>query len=225
MLVHEHSVVKIRDDVPFEAAALISCGVTTGVGAVFNTAKVEAGSTVAVYGTGGVGLSVIQGARIAGARQIIAVDVLESKLATAKEMGATHVVDGSSRDAVEAIHDLTGGGVDYSFEAIGLPKTAEQAILSIRKGGTATLIGVQPDNEQVTIPTSWINSQREWKLQRSSMGSNRFRVDMPKYIDLYLQGRLKLDEMVTRKGKLEDINDFFRAVHEGEVSRTVVTFN
>src|SRR5207253_7536168 len=127
MLVHESGLVKVRDDMPLDRAALVGCGVTTGVGAVLNTARVEAGSTVAVYGAGGVGLAAIQGARIAGARMIIAVDVFPKKLETAKELGATHGVDASSTDPVKAIRELTGGGVDYSFEAIGLKKAAEQA--------------------------------------------------------------------------------------------------
>src|SRR3990170_7249783 len=141
MLLHENAVVKIREDFPLDRAALIGCGVLTGVGAALNTAKVEPGSTVAVFGAGGVGLAAIQGALIAGARMIIAVDVFENKLATAREMGATHIVDASSRDPVQAIREMTGGGVDYSFEAIGLKQTAEQCFECLRAGGTATIIG------------------------------------------------------------------------------------
>jgi S-(hydroxymethyl)glutathione dehydrogenase/alcohol dehydrogenase len=223
MLVYENAVVKIPDDVPFEAAALVGCGVTTGVGAVLNTARIEPGSTVAVFGTGGVGLAAIQGARIAGARMIIAVDVVEHKLATARELGATHIVDASSHDPVQAIRDMTGGGVDYSFEAIGLKKAAEQCFDCIRAGGTATIIGMIPVGQKVELDGRMF--LREKKIQGSSMGSNRFRVDMPRYLDFYRQGRLKLDEMITRKGRLEDVNEAFRAMKAGEVARTVLMFN
>jgi S-(hydroxymethyl)glutathione dehydrogenase/alcohol dehydrogenase len=223
MLLHENGIVKIEQDIELDRAALIGCGVTTGVGAVLNTARIEAGSTVAVFGAGGVGLSAIQGARIAGARQIIAVDVVESKLATARELGATHIVDASSRDPVEAIRDMTGGGVDYSFEAIGLKVAAEQCFECIRPGGTATIIGMIPVGEKVELDGP--SFLREKKIQGSSMGSNRFRTDMPKYIDFYLQGRLNLDDMITRRGRLEDINEAFRAMKAGEVARTVLMFD
>ncbi len=196
MLVHENALVKIANDVPLDRAALVGCGVTTGMGAVLNTARIEPGSTVAVFGCGGVGLAAIQGARIAGARMIIAVDQFENKLAMAKRLGATHTVDGSHADAVEAIREMTGGGVDYSFEAVGLKKLAEQ--------GSKLLT--------------------ERKLQGTSMGSNRFRIDMPRYIDYYLQGRLNLDDMISRRGKLEDVNEAFRAMKAGEVARTVLMF-
>jgi S-(hydroxymethyl)glutathione dehydrogenase / alcohol dehydrogenase len=223
MLVHENSLVKVRDDLPLDRAALIGCGVTTGVGAALNTAKVEPGSTVAVFGAGGVGLSAIQGARIAGARMIIAVDVFENKLATARELGATHIVDASSHDPVKAIRDMTGGGVDYSFEAIGLKQTAEQCFDCLRAGGTATIIGMIPMGQKIELDGN--SFLRERKIQGSSMGSNRFKVDMPKYIDFYMQGRLKLDEMITRRGRLEDVNDAFRAMKAGEVARTVLMFD
>ncbi len=223
MLVHEHSVVKIREDMPLDRAALIGCGVTTGLGAVLNTAKIEPGSTVAVFGCGGVGLAAVQGARIAGARMIIAVDVYEHKLSLARELGATHSVDASSRDPVEAIREMTGGGVDYSFEAIGLKKAAEQCFDCLRPGGTATIIGMIPMGQKVELDGYMF--LREKKIQGSSMGSNRFRVDMPRYIDFYMQGRLRLDEMITRRGRLEDVNDAFRAMKAGEVARTVLMFD
>ena len=223
MLVHENAVVRIREDMPLDAAALIGCGVTTGFGAALNTAKVAPGSTVAVFGAGGVGLAAVQGALVAGARMIIAVDVVESKLATARQLGATHMVDASSGDPVEAIHDLTGGGADYTFEAIGLKSAAEQAYEALRRGGTATVIGMIPVGQKVEIDGRSLLSEK--KLQGSSMGSNRFRVDMPRYIDFYLQGRLKLDEMITRRGRLEDVNEAFRAMKEGEVARSVLMFD
>ncbi|HXK34762.1 MAG TPA: Zn-dependent alcohol dehydrogenase [Dehalococcoidia bacterium] len=223
MLLHENSVVKIRDDMPLDKAALIGCGVTTGVGAVLNTAKVPAGSSVAVFGCGGVGLAAIQGAYIAGARMIIAVDAVENKLAMARQLGATHVVDASSKDAAMSVLEITGGGVEYAFEAVGLKVTAEQAFRSLAPGGTATIIGMIPIGQKVEVD-GW-EFLREKKLQGSTMGSNRFRVDMPRYIDLYMQGRLKLDEMVSRKGRLEDVNEAFRAMKAGEVARTVLMFD
>ncbi len=222
MLLHENAIVKISDDIPLDRAALVGCGVTTGVGAVLNTAKVEPGSTVAVFGCGGVGLAAIQGARIAGARKIIAVDMFEGKLAMAKRLGATDTVDASSSDPIDEIKKLTGGGVDYAFEAIGLKKAAEQAFNALRPGGTATVIGMIPVGQKVELDGFMFLTER--KLQGSNMGSNRFRIDMPRYLDFYLQGRLKLDEMISRRGKLEDVNEAFRAMKAGEVARTVLMF-
>jgi S-(hydroxymethyl)glutathione dehydrogenase / alcohol dehydrogenase len=222
MLLHENAIVKISDDIPLDRAALVGCGVTTGVGAVLNTAKVEPGSTVAVFGCGGVGLAAIQGARIAGARKIIAVDMFEGKLAMAKRLGATDTVDASSSDPIDEIKKLTGGGVDYAFEAIGLKKAAEQAFNALRPGGTATVIGMIPVGQKVELDGYMFLTER--KLQGSNMGSNRFRIDMPRYLDFYLQGRLKLDEMISRRGKLEDVNEAFRAMKAGEVARTVLMF-
>jgi S-(hydroxymethyl)glutathione dehydrogenase/alcohol dehydrogenase len=224
MLVHENALVDIRKDIPFEVAALIGCGVTTGVGAALNTAKVEPGSTVAVFGAGGVGISAIQGAYIAGARQIIAVDVFPQKLETAKQFGATDTVDASQGDPVEKIVEMTGGGVDYAFEAIGKRKTAEQAYAAARRGGTAVVIGVLPAGEMISINgLDLLGTEKVFK--GSSMGSNRFRVDMPRYIELYLQGRLKLDEMVSKRMKLEDLNEAFRIMKAGEVTRSVLLPN
>ena len=221
MLVHENALVRIRDDMPLDRAALIGCGVLTGVGAALRTARVEPGSTVAVFGAGGVGLSAIQGARIAGARMIIAVDMVESKLATARELGATHIVDASSGDPVMKIREITNGGVDYSFEAIGLKITGEQAFECLGIGGTATLIGMVPLGQKLELDARHLLFG-ERKMQGSVMGSNRFRVDMPQYIDFYMQGRLKLDEMISVKGRLEDVNEAFRAMKAGEVARTVL---
>jgi S-(hydroxymethyl)glutathione dehydrogenase/alcohol dehydrogenase len=223
MLVHENAIVKVRDDMPWEAAALIGCGVTTGVGAAMNTAAVKPGSTVAVFGAGGVGLAAIQGARIAGARTIIAIDIHENKLKTARDLGATHSVDASSGDAVQKVLDIVPGGVDYSFECIGLKSAAEQAFQTIRDGGVATIVGMIPVGQKIEIEGSVM--LRSKKLQGCTMGSNHFKVHMPQYVDLYMQGRLKLDEMVTRTGRLEDVNEAFRAMKAGEVARTVLKFN
>ena len=222
MLVHENALVRVRDDMPLDRAALIGCGVTTGVGAVLNTARVEAGATVAVFGAGGVGLAAIQGARIAGAGMIIAVDVFEQKLKTAVELGATHTVDASKTDPVKAIRQMTNGGVEYSFEAIGLKKAAEQAFDCLRPGGTATVVGMIPVGQKIELDGPAF--LREKKIQGCTMGSNRFKVDMPKYVEFYREGRLRLDEMITRRGRLEDVNEAFRAMKAGEVARTVLMF-
>ena len=222
MLLHERAVIKIADDLPLDRAALLGCAVTTGVGAALNTAQVTPGSSVAVFGTGGVGTSIIQGARIAGARQIIAVDVLDSKLDTARRFGATHTVNASKVDPVKEIKQLSDGGVDYSFEAIGLKTAAEQCFACLRPGGAATVMGMIPVGQKVELEGS--SSLSEKKIQGSMMGSNRFKVDMPKYIDFYTQGRLRLDEMITKRIQLEDINEAFRAMKAGEVSRSVIVF-
>ena len=224
MLVHENACVKVRDDVPMDRLALIGCGATTGLGAVLNTAAVEPGSTVCVVGCGGVGLNCIQGAALAGALRIIAVDTVETKLTMAREFGATDVIDASSGDVVERIRDLTDDGVDYSFEAIGLKQTAEQCYQMLRPGGTATVIGMIPEGTMIEIDAGGF-LRRERKLQGSSMGSNRFRTDMPRYIEFYLQGRLKLDELVSQHMKLEQINEAFADMKGGNVARSVILFD
>jgi S-(hydroxymethyl)glutathione dehydrogenase/alcohol dehydrogenase len=223
MLVHENALVKITEKIGLDRAALIGCGVTTGVGAVLNTARIEPGSDVVVFGCGGVGISAIQGARIAGAGRIIAVDQFESKLAMARKFGATHTIDASQTDAVKEIKGMTGGrGADYSFEAVGVKKLAEQCFECIRPGGTATIIGMIPFGQKVELDGAAFLSER--KIQGTLMGSNRFRTDMPKYINFYLDGRLNLDDMISRRGKIEDVNEAFRAMKSGEVARSVLMF-
>jgi len=224
MLLHENSVVKIDSTLPLDRAALVGCGVLTGVGAALRTSGLEAGQTVAVFGCGGVGLSIVQGARIGGARQIIGVDVFEAKLEMAKRVGATYVVDSSEDDPVKAIRALTGGaGVDHAFEAVGNATLVRQAIESLAIRGTATIVGVLPPDATIEFP--WMAIRPECRVQTSRMGSNRFRIDIPLYLEFYRQGRLLLDEMVSRRGRLGDINDAFRAMKAGEVARTVLTFD
>jgi len=222
MLVHEHAIVKIREDMPLDRAALIGCGVMTGVGAVFRTASVQAGETVAVVGCGGIGLAAVQGARIAGAGRIIAVDMVESKLEIARQMGATDTVNAADVDAVLAVHELTGGGVHKSFEAVGLKQTAEQCFGMLRNGGTATVIGMIPVGTMVEV--HGVDFLFEKKLQGSNMGSNQFRTDMPRLVDMYLDGRLMLDEMVSARISLDDINEGFEAMKSGSVARSVIEF-
>ena len=224
MLLHENSVVKIDADVPLDRAALVGCGVLTGVGAALRTSGLQAGQTVAVFGCGGVGLAIVQGARIGGARQIIGVDVFDGKLEMARRVGATHVVNSAQDDPVKAIRALTkGAGVDHAFEAVGNAKLVRQAIESLAIRGTATIVGVLPPDATIEFP--WMAIRPECRVQTSRMGSNRFRLDIPLYLEFYRQGRLLLDEMVTRRGRLEDINEAFRAMKAGEVARTVLTFN
>lgn len=223
MLIHEHGLVKIREDMPLDRAALIGCAVTTGVGSVFHTASVEPGSKVAVIGCGGVGLSCINGAAIAGAGQIIAVDMVDSKLEMAKEFGATHTVSGKNGDVVEQIRELTGGGVHYAFEAIGLKETAEQAFSMIRAGGTAVIIGMIPVGVKIELMGAAFLQEK--KIIGSMMGSNRFRVDMPRFIDFYLAGKLHLDQMISKRIGLEQINEAFVDMEKGAVARSVIVFD
>ncbi len=224
MLLHENSLVKIDPDIPLDKAALVGCGVLTGVGAALRTSGLEVGQTVAVFGCGGVGLSIVQGARIGGARQIIAVDKFDSKLEMARRVGATHTVNTSNEEAVKAVRALTvGAGVDHAFEAVGNAGLVRQAIESLAIRGTATIVGVLPPEAMIEFP--WLAIRPECKVQTSRMGSNRFRTDIPRYLDFYRQGRLLLDEMVTRKGRLDDLNEAFRAMTAGEVARTVLMFD
>ena len=223
MLIHQNGVVKVTEDIPFDKVALIGCGVLTGSGAVFRTAGVEPGSRVCVIGAGGIGLAAIQAARIVGAGQVIVVDVSDSKLATARQLGATETVDASQVDnVVEAVRELSGGGVDYSFEAIGKKATAEQAFKMLDVGGTATIIGMVPDDQRLEIKAMDLLSEK--RLQGSMMGSNQFRVDIPRLISMYLDGRLDLDTMVSKTLTLEEVNEGYALMKKGEVARSVITF-
>jgi S-(hydroxymethyl)glutathione dehydrogenase/alcohol dehydrogenase len=223
MLVHEKAVVKIDKQVPLEKAALVGCGVTTGVGAVFNTAKVQAGESVAVVGCGGIGLNCIQGARLAGAERIIAVDRLPAKLELARKFGATDTVDASGGDAVQQVLEMTSGGVDHAFEAVGLKQTTEECFAMLALRGTATVIGMIPIGTKVEI--QGFELLMEKKLQGSTMGSTRFRIDMPLYLNLYLQGRLNLDDLISRRLKLSEINEGFDALKVGELARSVIVMD
>ena len=222
MLVHENAMVKIDPDIPLDRAALVGCGVMTGVGAVFNAAKVEPGATVAVIGCGGVGLSAVNGAALAGAERIIAIDTVPSKLEVARELGATDTLNASNADPVKAVRDMTGGGVHYSFEALGTKTTAEQAFGMLRPGGTATIIGMIPLG--VKIELHGYDFLRDRKLQGTSMGGNRFRVDMPRLLSLWRQGRLKLDHLISGKLKLDQINEGFAALKSGTPVRQLIDF-
>jgi S-(hydroxymethyl)glutathione dehydrogenase/alcohol dehydrogenase len=224
MLCPQRSLVKIRDDMPLDRASLIGCGVTTGLGAVLNTVRVPAGSRVVVIGCGGVGLAAIQGARIVGAGRIIAVDTQAWKLDLARKLGATDCVDAKEGDPVAAVHQLTGGGADFAFECIGLVPTVQQAVAMTGRGGTAVLVGVVPVTQLVPISAADLTLQ-EKKITGSYMGSNRFRFDMPRYVDFYLDGRLKLDEMISSRIGLDEVNEAFERLRKGEAARQVIVFD
>lgn len=224
MLTHERAVVKIRDDMPMEQASLIGCGVTTGIGAALNTVDIPPGASVVIIGCGGVGLSALQGARIVGAGKIIAVDAQPWKFDLATSLGATHCVDASKGTALEEVQELTGGGADFVFECIGLVPTVEQAVQMTGRGGTTVLVGVVPVTQNVSINAADLTLS-EKKITGSYMGSNRFRFDMPKYIDFYLDGRLRLDEMISARIPLEDINGAFDLMRKGEAARQVIVFD
>jgi len=223
MLVHEHACVAIRKDMPLDRAALIGCGVMTGVGAVIHTSHVRPGETVAVIGLGGVGLAAVNGAAIAGAGRVIAIDVGTSKANLAMEFGATDFLDASEPDVVKRVKAMTNGGVQHSFEAVGLSKTAEQAFTMLRRGGTANIIGMIPMGETINLMGAAFLDEK--RIQGSQMGSNRFPVDMPRLVDMYMAGKLKLDQMISRRIKLEEVNEAFAEMKTGNIARSVIVFD
>jgi S-(hydroxymethyl)glutathione dehydrogenase/alcohol dehydrogenase len=223
ILVHENALVRIARGIPLEKAALLGCGVVTGVGAVLHTARVEPGSTVVVVGCGGIGLNAVQGARLVGARRIVAVDRVASKLALARELGATDTVDASRGDPVLAVLGLLGGGADHSFEAVGRKDTAEQCFAMLKPGGTCTVIGMIPMGTKLELDGFQLLLEK--KLQGTNMGSNRFRLDMPAYLELWAQGRLELDRLLSRRLRLEELAVGFELLRGGEVARSVIVFD
>ncbi len=225
VVVSENGVIPIQGDAPIDKAALIGCSVTTGVGAVVHTAKVEVGSDVAVIGIGGTGINVIQGAVMAGARRIIAVDVQPERLRWAEEFGATDVVNASDGKTVKQVRKLTDGdGVDYSFEAIGNPRTMAEAFGMLRFGGTAVIIGIAGKDDKVSLPAQLFPAG-ERRMVGSMYGSSRMRTDMPRLLDLYRVGRLKLDELVSQTYRLDQINEAFEELKAGRGRRGVILFD
>jgi len=223
MLVHRNAIVKVPDELPLELGALLGCAVITGVGSVFNGARVRPGSTVAVIGCGGVGLNIVQGAALAGAERIIAVDLNDEKLSLASTFGATDVVNGSTTDTIAAVLELTSGGVDAAFEAIGTPTTAQQAFGMIRPGRTAYLVGLPSATAKIELPGALMLLQGRG-LQGLFMGSNNFKRDIPMLANLYLQGRLRLDELVAARIDLAQVNDGYAAMRKGTEARSVIVF-
>lgn len=221
---HTDNVVKIDQDIPLDRAALVSCGVMTGVGAVANTARVAPGSIAVVFGCGGVGLNAIQGCAIAGAAMIVAVDTADAKLEMARQFGATHVLNAKSEEnVVKALRKLTGGGADYAFECVGYGEVAAQAYGALRKGGTAVVVGVASQKDNTTVRTASLTFE-EKTLTGSYFGSARPREDFPRLLALYRAGRLKLDELITRTYRIEEAPQAFADLAAGRNARGVIVF-
>jgi Zn-dependent alcohol dehydrogenase len=222
---HVDNVVKIRADMPLRPAALISCGVMTGVGAVFNTARVEPGASVMVIGAGGVGLNVIQAASIAGAREIIAVDVSDEKLALAKQFGATHTINANREEnLVKAVKKMTDGGPDYCFECVGSGKLVETAFRVICKDGTAVIVGIAKSDDTALIrPAMAIFEEKT--LTGSYFGSARPREDFPRLMALYMAKRLKLDELITKTYPIDEAGAAFADLEAGKNARGIIVFD
>ena len=223
-VVPEISLAKIRKDAPFDKVCYIGCGVTTGIGAVMNTAKVEPGANVAVFGLGGIGLNVIQGARIAGADKIIGVDLNADKVVLAEQFGMTHFVNPSDvEDVVGAIVDLTDGGVDYSFECIGNVDVMRQALECCHKGwGESIIIGVAGAGQEIATRPFQLVTGRVWK--GTAFGGAKGRTDVPRIVDWYMEGKINIDDLITHTMPLDEINTAFDLMHEGKSIRSVVVY-
>jgi S-(hydroxymethyl)glutathione dehydrogenase/alcohol dehydrogenase len=223
MLIHEHACVKINPDMPLDRAAIIGCAVTTGAGTIFNACKVTPGETVAVVGCGGVGLATINAAKIAGAGRIIAADPIPEKRELALKLGATDVVDATADGAAAQIIEMTKGGVDHAIEAVGRSASAQLAVSVLRRGGTATILGMMPLTEKVGLGAMDLLSGK--KLQGAIMGGNRFPVDIPRLVDFYIRGLLDLDSIIAERIPLSAINDGFDKMKKGDSARSVIVFD
>jgi len=225
VVVEASQAVAIPKDVPLASASLLACGVITGVGAVTNTADVPAGASVAVVGAGGVGLNSIQGAALVGAREIIAVDLVESKLAAARSFGATRTVNAATGDVIQAVREATQGrGVDYVFVTVGVASAFEQAYAMIGKLGTVVLVGMPPNGVMTEIEPGEVANDGQ-RILGSKMGAARIQLDIPNLVSLYQQGRLKLDELISGRYALDDINDAVDAARSGQALRNVIVFD
>jgi S-(hydroxymethyl)glutathione dehydrogenase/alcohol dehydrogenase len=223
LLVHENGAVAIDRDMPFDRAALMGCAVVTGAGAVFNTAAVRPGEDVAVIGCGGIGLAAVNAARIAGARRIVAIDPVASKRALAEQVGATHGFAPDDDRLKEQVAELTKGGVHHAIEAVGRISAGELALSLLRRGGTATIVGMMPLAERLSMGA--LDLLAEKKLQGSLMGSNRFPIDIPRLVDFYLAGRLDLDALVAERIGLDGVNGAMDKLRSGESARSVIVFD
>ena len=223
MLVHEHACVAINPEMPLDKASVIGCAVTTGAGTIFNACEVTPGETIAVIGCGGVGLATINAAKIAGAGRIIAADPMPEKRALAMKLGATDVIDPMDADAAKQIQELTKGGVDHAIEAVGRPASGELAVKSLKRGGTATILGMMPLQHSVGLSAMDLLSGK--KLQGAIMGGNRFPVDIPRLVDFYMRGMLDLDSIVSETIPLERINEGFDQMKRGDAARSVIVFD
>jgi S-(hydroxymethyl)glutathione dehydrogenase / alcohol dehydrogenase len=222
MLIHEHACVRIDPEMPLDRASVIGCAVTTGAGTIFNACKVTPGETVAVIGCGGVGLATINAAKIAGAGRIIAADPIPEKRELAKKLGATDVVDAMADDAAAQIVGMTNGGVDHAVEAVGRPASGELAVKSLKRGGTATILGMMPLQHSVGLSAMDLLSGK--KLQGAIMGGNRFPVDIPRLVDFYMRGLLDLDSIISERIPLSAINEGFEKMKKGDSARSVIVF-
>ncbi|MEQ1499526.1 MAG: Zn-dependent alcohol dehydrogenase [Novosphingobium sp.] len=223
MLIHEHACTRINPEMPLDRASVLGCAVTTGAGTIFNACKLTPGETVAVIGCGGVGLAAINAAKIAGAGRIIAADPMPEKRELAIRLGATDVVDALAPDAAAQILELTKGGVDHAIEAVGRPASGELAVKSLRRGGTATILGMMPLSHSVGLSAMDLLSGK--KLQGAIMGANRFPVDMPRLVDFYMRGLLDLDSIIAERIPLEKINQGFETMKSGASARSVIVFD
>jgi S-(hydroxymethyl)glutathione dehydrogenase/alcohol dehydrogenase len=221
-LVHENQLAALPREMPFAQAALLGCGVATGAGAVLNTASVSAGDTVVIVGAGGVGLNAVSGARIAGASRIVAVDIQAKRLEAARRFGATDLVDSSKADPVESVRSLLHGGADHVFDFVGLKAVAEQGLAMLGVGGGLYLIGVS--KPEVNIDLSIFNAiGGQKRVYGVNYGSTNFKRDIPMYADLYLQGRMNLDGLVSKRIALREVNEGYAALKDGSLNRVVVT--
>jgi S-(hydroxymethyl)glutathione dehydrogenase / alcohol dehydrogenase len=222
MLIHEHACTRINPEMPLDRASVIGCAVTTGAGAIFNVCKLTPGETVAVVGCGGVGLATINAAKIAGAGRIIAVDPVPEKRELAIKLGATDAIDANEGSAANIL-EMTQGGVDHAIEAVGRPASAATAVGSLRRGGTATILGMMPLSERVSLGAFDLLSGK--KLQGGLMGGNRFPVDMPRLVDFYMRGMLDLDSIISERIPLSAINQGFEKMKKGDSARSVIVFD
>ncbi|MBT5265221.1 MAG: S-(hydroxymethyl)glutathione dehydrogenase/class III alcohol dehydrogenase [Rhodospirillaceae bacterium] len=225
-VVPEIALAKIREDAPFDKVCYIGCGVTTGLGAVMNTAKVEPGSNVVIFGLGGIGLNVVQGARMVGADMIIGVDINDSRKELAEKFGMTHFVNPKDigEDVVGHLVELTGGGADYSFECIGNVTTMRQALECAHKGwGESIIIGVAPAGAEISTRPFQLVTGRSWR--GTAFGGARGRTDVPKIVDWYMDGKINIDDLITHVMPIDKINEGFDLMHAGKSIRSVVTFD
>jgi S-(hydroxymethyl)glutathione dehydrogenase/alcohol dehydrogenase len=223
MVIDEAGAIPIPADVPFEVAAVIGCAVATGVGAVINTGQAGAGDSAAVIGCGGIGLSMIQGCKLAGCHPIVAIDVMDSKLDFARRMGATATINARETDAVERLRELIPGGPDFVFDSVGSTITIPQALQGARAGGTAVIVGMHSALTQVPLPAGPLIFQNK-RLLGSFVGSTRPRLDLPKLVELYRAGKLQLDELITKRYTLEELPQAFADMEAGVVARGVIIF-
>ncbi len=221
-VVHERSCVKVREDAPFDVICLLGCGTSTGIGAAINTTGMKPGESIVIYGCGGVGLSAVMGARLGGAGKLIAVDTVDKKLEMAKELGADYVINASQVDPIGKVMELTGGGADYAIECIGNVDVMTQAFASIHGGGVMIVVGMAPLSSVLSIaPFEFLLGKT---ITGTVQGDVRASVDIPRYIDMYMDGKLPIDKLITKSYALDDINQAFEALEKGEVLRSVIKF-